>query len=113
MKYKTAGNKRVSNIGFGAGSCDLTPPKMQASFKEALQYALQQGVTLIDTAEVYSGGLSESLIGEVVAKAGCREEIFLSTKVSPEHLSREDLLRSLEGSLQRLRTDYVDLLMVH
>lgn len=86
---------------------------MQASFKEALQYALQQGVTLIDTAEVYSGGLSESLIGEVVAKAGCREEIFLSTKVSPEHLSREDLLRSLEGSLQRLRTDYVDLLMVH
>jgi len=111
MKYKTVGNKRLSCIGFGAGSCDLTPPEMQTSFKEALQFALQHGVTLIDTAEVYSGGLSETLIGDVIAE--CREEVFLSTKVSPENLSHDDLIRSLDGSLERLRTDYVDLLMVH
>jgi diketogulonate reductase-like aldo/keto reductase len=80
--------------------------------KKALHTAIEIGYTHIDTAESYGRGHTEELVGEVLA--GYRREDFLiTTKVSPEHLHYRELLRSLEGSLSRLRMDYVDLYLIH
>jgi diketogulonate reductase-like aldo/keto reductase len=76
---------------------------------EAVKAGLGAGITLVDTAEIYK---SEPLVAEAL-KGSRREEIFLATKVSPSHLSRDALLRSFEGSLRRLGTQYIDLYQVH
>ena len=68
-------------------------------------------MTFVDTAEVYGGGHSEELVG--LAVRGIRDKVFISTKVSPENNDYEGVLRSAEGSLRRLGTDYVDLYQVH
>lgn len=77
------------------------------------------GVNLIDTADVYSNGLSEEILGE--ALGGRRTEMLLATKVrmpmgdgpNDAGLSRHHIIRSCEASLRRLRTDYIDLYQVH
>jgi diketogulonate reductase-like aldo/keto reductase len=78
---------------------------------EALRLGFKLDMRFIDTAEMYARGHSE----EVVAKAvqDQRANVFIATKVSPEHLSREAVLRACESSLWRLRTDYIDLYQVH
>lgn len=78
---------------------------------ETLEFGIQNGLTLIDTAEVYGAGHSEELVGR--ATQGKRSSAFIATKVSPEHLSYHDVLASAEGSLRRLKTDYIDLYQVH
>jgi len=78
---------------------------------EALRHGLDLGLTLIDTAEVYAGGASEQLVGEAIA--GRRDEVFLVTKVSPSHATRDGVIAACEGSLRRLRTDRIDLYLLH
>ena len=77
----------------------------------ALELGLELEMRFIDTAEMYARGHSE----EVVAKAvkAQRESVFLATKVSPEHLSSDAVLRSAEASLRRLETKQIDLYQVH
>jgi diketogulonate reductase-like aldo/keto reductase len=77
----------------------------------ALRLGLELGMRFIDTAEVYARGHSEDVVGMAVGEE--RESVFIATKVSPENLSYEDVLRSCEASLKRLRTNYVDLYQVH
>ncbi len=86
------------------------------------QFALfiEAGGTLFDTADVYAGGAAEELLGTLVADAGVREDVVIVTKAggrrTPERrfdASRRHLLRALDGSLERLGTDYVDLWLVH
>lgn len=76
-----------------------------------LRLAFDQGMTLVDTAEVYASGHSEELVAGAIE--GRRDYIYVATKVSPENLSSGRLTKSLEGSLKRLRTDRVDLYQVH
>ncbi len=76
-----------------------------------LQTAFDRGVNSFDTAEAYGDGHSETIVG--LALAGKRKECVLATKVSKDHLRRDDLRRAVEKSLQRLRTDYLDLYYVH
>jgi len=77
----------------------------------ALREGIALGMTLIDTAEMYGNGRSESLVGEAIA--GMREQIFLVTKVLPSNASRKGVVRACEASLKRLRTDNVDLYLLH
>jgi len=77
----------------------------------ALQLGIELGMTLIDTAEMYGDGRSESLVGEAIA--GRRENIFLVTKVLPSNASRKGVAKSCEASLKRLKTDRVDLYLLH
>jgi diketogulonate reductase-like aldo/keto reductase len=77
----------------------------------ALREGIALGMTLIDTAEMYGDGRSESLVGEAIA--GVREKIFLVTKVLPSNASRKGMARSCEASLKRLKTDRVDLYLLH
>ncbi|MGH2841396.1 MAG: aldo/keto reductase [Solirubrobacteraceae bacterium] len=77
----------------------------------ALRLGLDLGMTLIDTAEMYGDGASERLVGEAIA--GRREEVFLVSKVLPQHATRNGTIVACEGSLQRLGTDYLDLYLLH
>ena len=76
-----------------------------------LRLALDLGVTLIDTAEMYGEGRSEELIGEAIA--GRRDEAFLVSKVYPHNASRKGAVAACERSLKRLRTDVLDLYLLH
>jgi len=77
----------------------------------ALRLGLDLEMRFIDTAEVYASGHSE----EVVAKAvkSQRESVFIATKVSPENLHYDDVIKSCEASLKRLETSFIDLYQVH
>lgn len=77
----------------------------------ALRTGLDLGLTIVDTAEGYGGGHTEELIAQAIESR--RDGTFLITKVGPEHLRHDDLIAACEGSLKRLRTDYVDLYMIH
>lgn len=77
----------------------------------ALRLGLDLGMTLIDTAEMYADGAAEELVGEAIA--GRRDEVFLVSKVLPEHATRGGTVTACEGSLMRLGTDHIDLYLLH
>lgn len=95
---------RISDIGFGSSSL--------GGDVALVQHALGRGITYFDTAESYQGGSSEETIGR--ALAGSRERVILASKVSTKpDSSRGALTKSLDGSLQRLRTDRIDVYFNH
>ncbi|MFC8828229.1 aldo/keto reductase [Streptomyces sp. NPDC057137] len=86
-------------------------PARRASEKESLLLGLDLGMTLVDTAEMYGQGAAEELVGETLA--GRRDEAFLVTKVLPYNAGRMDTVNACERSLKRLRTDRIDLYLLH
>jgi len=117
MKNETVHGVSLPKIGFGTwniGGGSGPDPKMDSPSLDALRAALETGYTHFDTAEVYAGGHSEELLGKAVRESGIpRESLFITTKVSPEHLQYDQVLRSCENSLRRLGMDYVDLYLIH
>jgi diketogulonate reductase-like aldo/keto reductase len=96
----------------GLGSARLAQERHpEAIEEEALRTGLSLGMKLIDTAEVYSNGHSEELIGRVVA--GQRDHVFLVSKVWPSHVAGNGIARACEASLARLGTDHLDLYLLH
>jgi diketogulonate reductase-like aldo/keto reductase len=83
----------------------------RASEIKSLQAAMDLGMTLIDTAEMYGEGASEELVGEAIA--GRREEVFLVSKVYPWNASRQGVIDACTRSLQRLGTETLDLYLLH
>mgnify|MGYP000709901256 CR=1 FL=1 len=77
----------------------------------ALQYGLDTGLSVIDTAEMYASGRAESLVGRAVD--GRRHQAFLVSKVFPWNAGRQDAVAACEASLRRLGTDYLDLYLLH
>lgn len=77
----------------------------------ALRTGLDLGMTLIDTAEMYGDGASEELVGEAIS--GRRDEVFLVSKVLPDNASHGATIAACERSLRRLRTDRLDLYLLH
>ena len=77
----------------------------------ALQAGLDAGLTHIDTAEMYGAGRVEEIVGEAIA--GRRHEVFVVSKVLPEHATFPGVLRACEASLRRLRTEWLDLYLLH
>jgi len=109
LEYKKLGKSglEVSSIGLGtAFRSGLTKES-----PEAIRRALDLGITLIDTAEVYRDGRSEELIGKVISDR--RDDVVVKTKVARDHLRYEDVLKAAEGSLRRLQVDVIDLYLVH
>jgi diketogulonate reductase-like aldo/keto reductase len=78
---------------------------------EALRLGFDLGLTLIDTAEMYGEGAAEELVAE--ALGGERERIFLVSKVYPHNASRQGVIQACERSLRRLKTDRLDLYLLH
>ncbi|MCE3246758.1 MAG: oxidoreductase [Geminicoccaceae bacterium] len=77
----------------------------------ALRLGIDLGMFLIDTAEMYGDGAAEELVGEAIA--GRRDEVFLVSKVLPENATRNGTVAACERSLERLRTDQIDLYLLH
>jgi len=96
----------------GQGSANLGQGRRpEAEEEDALRTGLSLGMTLIDTAEMYSEGRSEKLIGRAIA--GQRDRVFLVSKVSPNHVAGDGIARACEASLARLGADHLDLYLLH
>ena len=117
MKHETVHNVILPKIGFGTwsiGGETRANPKLDETSLTALRSALEIGYTHFDTAEYYAAGHSEELLGRAIRETKTRrEDVFITTKVSPEHLSYNDVLKSCENSLRHLNMDYIDLYLIH
>ena len=127
MEYRTLGGSglRVSVLTMGTmtfgGTGEFTDVGSTglAEARRQVDMCLDAGINLIDTADVYSAGLSEEIVGEVLD--GRRDRALLATKVRMEMgegpndagLSRHHVITGCEASLRRLRTDHIDLYQVH
>jgi aryl-alcohol dehydrogenase-like predicted oxidoreductase len=124
MNYRKLGNTGliVSEVALGTmqfGGKMNMGNLGQEDTTQMVKVALDRGINFIDTADVYSLGESETLLGN--ALKGIRQEIVLATKVrlpmsenfNRSGATRVNILREIEGSLQRLQTDYIDLYQVH
>ena len=98
-------------IGQGTWYLGEDPAKRDSEI-ETLRWGAQNGLNLIDTAEMYGDGASEELIGAAIQPLE-RDKLFLVSKVYPWNAGREDIFASCQDSLDRLGTDYLDLYLLH
>ena len=129
MEYRQLGRSglRVSVLTLGTmtfggrGNFAAVGDTDVAGATRQIDRCLDAGVNVIDTADVYSSGASEEIIGEVLAGNGRRDRVVLATKArmpmgdgpNDAGLSRQHLIEACEASLRRLRTDHIDLYPVH
>ena len=103
---------KMSMPRFGIGTWRMGESASAAQAEIAvIKAAIERGVTLIDTAEMYGEGGAETLIGQAVA--GVREGLFIVSKVYPHNASKKGAIAACERSLKRLRTDYLDCYLLH
>ena len=97
---------------FGQGTWHMgEDPARRAEEIAALKLGLDLGATLIDTAEMYGDGRAEELIAEAIA--GRRDEVFLVSKVYPHNATQRGAIAACERSLKRMKTDRLDLYLLH
>jgi len=110
VKARQFGSTRrdVAVIGQGTWFIEQGEPSATVA---ALRRGLDLGMTHIDCAELYGSGAAEQLVGEAIA--GRRDEVFLVSKVLPNHASRGGVIAACEASLARLRTDRLDCYLLH
>lgn len=111
MKKVTINNQVLPALGIGTWEIG-DDPKLRDEEIAAIRAGLDAGLSVIDTAEMYGNGRSEELVGEAI-KPYQRAKIFLISKVLPQNASRSKMRQSLQNSLQRLQTDYLDLYLYH
>ena len=131
MKFNKLGNTNLEVSAICLGTMTFGEQNSEADGHQQLDYAVDRGVNFIDTAELYAvpsraetQGKTEEIIGTWLASRKCRDQVIIGTKITGPadnlHYIREGLnfsknqLRSaLEGSLKRLRTDYIDIYQLH
>ena len=104
------GGQRVPALGLGTWQIGGDPARRREE-TAAIRAGIDLGLTVIDTAEMYGEGETERFLGQ--ALAGLRETVFLVSKAYPQNASRARLRQACEGSLARLRTDRLDLYLLH
>ncbi len=110
MKQQTIRGASVPQLGQGTWQIGDTPGYRVEEIA-ALRRGLDLGMTLIDTAEMYGSGRSESLVGEAIH--GRRAQVYLVSKVLPSNASAAGVVQACENSLRRLGTDTLDLYLLH
>ena len=111
MEFVTANGKKPGPIGQGTWYLGEDPARFGQE-RKALQEGIEQGMTLIDTAEMYGDGAAEELVGSAI-QGYDRESLYLVSKVYPFHAGRSNIFHSCRASLRRMRTDYLDLYLLH
>jgi diketogulonate reductase-like aldo/keto reductase len=101
----------VPVVGMGTWMIEGRSREGDTRAVEALSLGLDLGMNHIDTAEMYGNGRAEELVAEAVD--GQREQVFLVTKVLPSNASYQGTLKACERSLKRLKTDFIDLYLLH
>lgn len=105
MSITLIGLAQIPSLGFGTFQLE------QDTVADMVAAALSEGFRHIDTAQAYG---NEEQVGEGLRRADVRrDEVFLTTKILPEHFSPEAFIAATDASLKRLGTDYVDLLLLH
>jgi diketogulonate reductase-like aldo/keto reductase len=102
--------ERIPQLGLGTWHMGERSASRAAEAK-AVRAGVDLGLTLIDTAEMYGEGGAEEVVGDAVA--GIRDKVFIVSKVYPHNASRKGTLAACERSLKRLRTDRIDLYLLH
>jgi aryl-alcohol dehydrogenase-like predicted oxidoreductase len=134
MEYRPLGRTGIKVSAIGLGTMTFGEQNTEAQGHEQIDYALDQGVNLIDTAEMYSVppsaatyGSTERIIGSWFRKSGRRSKVILATKVAgpgavlgvthvrggDNRLDRANILAAVDASLARLQTDYIDVYQLH
>jgi aryl-alcohol dehydrogenase-like predicted oxidoreductase len=131
MNYTTLGttNLKVSKICLG--TMTFGQQNTEAEGHEQMDYALAQGINFFDTAEMYpipsskeAHGSTERIIGTWLKSRNNRDDVVIATKIvgpspamvhirNPLHINRTQILQAIDGSLERLQTDYVDVYQIH
>ncbi|MGB7998587.1 MAG: aldo/keto reductase [Anaerobacillus sp.] len=117
-------NLEANPIGLGTnavGGHNIYPNLNEETGKDLVRAALDNGINLLDTAYIYGPERSEELVGQVIKERGSRDDVVLATKGAHEFKGEEVvfnnspsfLKKSVENSLQRLQTDYIDLFYIH
>lgn len=117
MKQISLGNGMLKVPQIGLGCMRITGLGTRRAVRELISTAMDQGINFFDHADIYAKGEAERLFGEAVAPA-LRERMIIQTKCAIRpgicyDFSKEHILASVEGSLKRLNTDYIDLLLLH
>lgn len=119
MKYTTLGKTGMSVSRFSLGCWRFGFDTDAETARRLIDFALDQGINLIDTANIYAQGVSEEIVGKAIK--GRRYDVVLATKVwgkmgpgvNDQGLSRLHIMRAVEDSLRRLQTDHIDLYQIH
>lgn len=119
MQFNRLGNSGLKVSALGLGTNSFGARADEAASARIIDYALDNGINFFDTANIYAGTESETIIGKSII--GKRDQIVLATKAglprgdgpNARGSSRYHLQQELEGSLKRLKTDYVDLYQIH
>ena len=112
MDYRLLGQTKLEVGSIGLGCVTFGREIDQDASFEILDHAIEHGINLLDTAAVYAAGGSEKVLGNWMSSRDARDEVVLATKVTGT-LTKEQIICSVEGSLQRLGTDRIDLLQLH
>ncbi|MGC9071217.1 MAG: aldo/keto reductase [Acidilobus sp.] len=108
-------DKDVGQLGFGTwglGGGFWTPEySRDEEAVDAIRYAYERGIKVFDTAEMYGGGHSEELVGKALREV--QDEVMIISKVWPNHIRYDDLVRSAEASRRRLGVKAIDLYLIH
>ena len=112
MLYRTLGStgERVSAIGLGGSHIGKPALPVSESIR-LIQEAIDRGITFMDNSWDYNEGQSEMRMGKALSQSGYREKVFLMTKIDGR--GKEEATRQIETSLERLKTDRIDLLQHH
>ncbi|EMT40049.1 putative oxidoreductase [Thermoanaerobacter thermohydrosulfuricus WC1] len=117
MRYINIGNGEIKASAIALG-CMRIADKPVKEVAELINTALEEGINFFDHADIYGGGKSEEVFAEAIEmKPSIREKIIIQTKCGIRHgyydFSKEHILKSVDGSLKRLKTDYIDVLLLH
>ena len=112
MEHRTLGRTDLTVSSLGVGCVTFGREIDAATSYAVMDHALERGINLFDTAAGYAAGASERVVGDWITDRGARDRIVLATKVASP-LPRDRVIESAEESLQRLKTDRIDLFQVH
>lgn len=107
--------KKVSPLGvgtWGIGGWIFPDKKNDAREIASLRFALDNGINVIDTAEIYGRGHAEEIVAEAITGRD-RESLHITSKVFPTHLNRNGINKAVQNSLMRLKMKYIDLYLIH
>ena len=104
--------EKIPVLGMGTWEIgDVQNDRGRALEIKTLRRGIELGMTMIDTAEMYGYGDSEKLVGEAVKDI--RDDVFIASKVSPQHFRYDEVLRACEDSIKRLGVKHIDLYQLH
>src|SRR3972149_5503373 len=121
MNHRLFGRTGVWVSPLCLGTMNFGSPTDAADSSAIILRALDAGINMIDTADVYNGGESERIVGQTLKDSGKRDQVFLATKVfnrtgegpNDAGASRYHIIKGCEDSLRRLQTDHIDLYQLH